>query len=114
MAWIRETLSKQQADEDLIWKVSSMHHPMFGLHIGDYKTIINDYLPLIQEANYDFYFNGHEHQLNYAHVPYTSEYVEQGPLNLESGCKKSIEWFPENGPEKDTRRFSQQQGESIH
>jgi hypothetical protein len=26
----------------------------------------------------------------------------------------SIEWFPENGPEKDTRKYSEYQGESIH
>ena len=61
MQWIKETLEEQSKDQKIIWKASSMHHPMFGLHYDDYQSIIDDYLPLIQQNNWDVYFNGHEH-----------------------------------------------------
>lgn len=45
-----------------------MHHMMFGLWYYDYGAIIEDFLPLMKNG-YDIFFNGHEHQLNYAYTP---------------------------------------------
>ena len=42
---------------------------MFGLHYLDYGAIIEELLPLLKKYNYDVYFNGHEHQINYAWTP---------------------------------------------
>jgi hypothetical protein len=115
MTWIRDTLQKQKADPNIIWKASSMHHPMFGLHYDDYETIIGDFLPLIQDAKYDVFFNGHEHLQNYAHHPYDGKFKEQGPFEkTDDSCMDTIEWFPENGPEKDTRFYEEMQYDSIH
>jgi hypothetical protein len=38
-----------------------MHHPMFGVFNDDYQSIIDHYLPLAQENQFDVFFNGHEH-----------------------------------------------------
>jgi len=46
-----------------------MHHPMFGAHYSDNQGIIDHFLPMALANDYDVYFNGHEHLLNYAHVP---------------------------------------------
>jgi len=66
MDWINETLTDQSADPNIIWKTTFMHHPMYGEHYHDNGGIINKFLPLIEQHNYDVYFNGHEHMMNYA------------------------------------------------
>ena len=50
-----------------------MHHPMYGEHYNDNGGIINKFLPMIEEHNYDAYFNGHEHMMNYAQIPMKEE-----------------------------------------
>ena len=45
---------------------------MFPLHYpeSDYAQIVNYFLPMIMDAGFDLYLDGHEHLLAYAHVPY--------------------------------------------
>jgi 3',5'-cyclic AMP phosphodiesterase CpdA len=73
MAWIKKTLLKQSEDPKIIWKTSYDHHPMYNMHYDDYPAIIEDFLPLLRKHKYDIYFGGHEHMLNHALVPETSE-----------------------------------------
>ena len=61
MEWIKKTMKEHSEDEKIVWKASNMHHPMFGLHYDDYKSIIEDFKPHLVEHGYDIYFNGHEH-----------------------------------------------------
>jgi len=46
---------------------------MYGEHYNDNGGIINKFLPMIEEHNYDAYFNGHEHMMNYAQIPMKEE-----------------------------------------
>ena len=68
MEWIKKTMEEQSNDDKIIWKASNMHHPMFGLHYPDYKSIIEDFMPLLEEHGYDIYFNGHEHFQAYGYT----------------------------------------------
>ena len=61
-----------------------MHHPMFALSYLDYQSIIVDFLPRMKEHNYDVFFAGHEHLMNYANIPtnkdplsFTTDYMTQ-------------------------------------
>jgi len=73
-----------------------MHHPMFGLHYDDYGSIIKDFLPIIDKYDFDVYFNGHEHLLNYATVDrnatFKSDFTEAPKAPVD--CNSSVEWFP--------------------
>ena len=97
MAWIKQELDAQSTRTDLVWKASAMHHPMFGAHFGDYKNIHEDFLPLIRQANFDVFFNGHEHLMNYANYDYdetmANNWVDQ-TLHNDSDCSSNNEWFP--------------------
>lgn len=59
-----------------------MHHPMFGIFYQDYHAIVNDFMPRIQEHNYDIFFNGHEHLNAYASLFRYEKLVE---LQYEDG-----------------------------
>lgn len=61
MNWIDEVMANYSSRSDVIWKASSMHHPLFALHYDDFGSIISDYLPKIDKGNFDIYFAGHEH-----------------------------------------------------
>jgi hypothetical protein len=66
MKWLDETMDKNSLDPNIIWKASSMHHPMFAVDIFDYDSIISDFLPRMKKHNFDVYFNGHEHASYYS------------------------------------------------
>ena len=51
----------------MLWKATVLHHPMWGKWYPDFPHIVLNYLPLLQEHNFDFYLNGHEHVISYAH-----------------------------------------------
>jgi len=78
MKWLDETMLRQSLNPEIIWKASSMHHPMFGVHYLDYDSIISDFLPRLKEANYDVYLNGHEHTMNYATTPHNLTLDDSG------------------------------------
>lgn len=112
MAWIKDTLKAQKEDDKVIWKASNMHHPMFALHYLDYSAIITDFLPLIQDAGYDIFFNGHEHLLNYGRPkkgasPFPVEQTE----NFGDNCTSHGEFFP-NGDT--SRKVVFNQGDDVH
>lgn len=69
MVWLNSTLNEQSADPSIVWKASTQHYPLFGMHYDDTEDIITTLMPLLKEHEYDVYFNGHEHQMNYAHAP---------------------------------------------
>jgi|APCry1669189241_1035207.scaffolds.fasta_scaffold82383_2 hypothetical protein len=62
MKWLDIKLEEIKNDDKIIWRASGMHHCMFGLHYEDYQAIIDDFLPKINNSNFDVFFNGHEHQ----------------------------------------------------
>lgn len=76
MQWLTKTMNRVGADKKVIWKASSMHHPMFGLHYLDYEAIINDFLPRMEANGYDVFLNGHEHLMNYARVETGVDYKQ--------------------------------------
>jgi hypothetical protein len=115
MAWIKDTLKAESADDKIIWKASAMHHPMFGLHYDDYQSIINDFLPLIKAANFDAFFNGHEHLQNYANTDskqFFTDFQLLGidPKDQKSNCSSSAEWFPQHGKEETERSIEFKKG----
>ena len=67
--WLDETLQAMAEDEKIVWRATVDHHPMFGLSIPDYETIIDHLLPGLRNANFDVYFTGHEHFVAYATTP---------------------------------------------
>jgi hypothetical protein len=69
MEWLNVTLAEQSADPSIVWKASTQHYPLFGMHYDDTEDIITTLMPLLKEHNFDVYFNGHEHQMNYAFAP---------------------------------------------
>lgn len=96
---MRKAMKKQDKDDKLIWKGSVMHHMMFGLHYTDYGAIIDEFLPLMKKHNYDLFFNGHEHQMNYAYTPtdIDLEYHKFQPEvyeTVETQCYDTVEVFP--------------------
>lgn len=68
--WINQTMIKWDADPTIVWKATVQHHPLFGKWYQDYQHLVTDYLPLLLQHKFDFYLNGHEHTLEYAHYPY--------------------------------------------
>ena len=118
MKWLKDTLKEQQSDEKVVWKASAMHHPMFGVHYTDNMHIQNDFMPLIKEFGFDAYFNGHEHMQNYAYFDFTESpspiprpHSDLGDID----CSVADEWFPQGGPEKETREVTyHQDGNRIH
>ena len=66
----------------------------------------------MKKYGYDVYFNGHEHQMNYAQVP--MEPNQWKPSHKDKDCKGDTEVFPQNGPEKESRAMTFKKGEIFH
>lgn len=125
MKWLDFTNKRNQNDPDIIWKASSMHHPMFGMFYQDYEAIIADFLPRMQRNSQDVYFNGHEHLLNYANIPaqvdvnqFTTPAAEQRSKIADDdhfyGCQDKSTWYPRGGAEAATRKAEFFKGEKFH
>jgi len=120
MEWIKKTMTEQSQDDKIVWKASSMHHPMFGMHYDDYNSIIDDFLPLMVENNYDVFFNGHEHLQNYAYHPLNAtDGGEASNVVLDddrdgTDCNSNKEWFPEGGDVQQTRKVDALKGDFVH
>ena len=69
--WINQTMQEWDKDESIVWRATALHHPMWGKWYPDFANIVSNYLPLLQEFNFDVYLNGHEHVLSYAYYPYS-------------------------------------------
>ncbi len=63
LKWLKQELAKPRRAP---WLVCVGHHPLFsnGPH-GDQKRLIADWLPLFKKHNVDFYFSGHDHELQH-------------------------------------------------
>ncbi len=63
MAWLKAELAKPRRAP---WLVAMGHHPLYSNgHHGDTKSLIDDWGPLFQEHGVDFYFCGHDHDLQH-------------------------------------------------
>ena len=62
-AWLKAELAKPRIAP---WLVCMGHHPLYsnGRH-GDTRALINDFGPLFQKHAVDFYFCGHDHDLQH-------------------------------------------------
>ncbi|CDW81744.1 acid phosphatase [Stylonychia lemnae] len=69
--WMKDTMNQWDDDSSIIWKATVQHHPLFGKWYQDYAHLVSDYMPLMLDHKFDFYFNGHEHTLEYANYPYS-------------------------------------------
>jgi tartrate-resistant acid phosphatase type 5 len=63
LAWLKDELAKPRTTP---WLIALGHHPLYsnGLH-GDTKALIAEWGPLFQEHGVDFYFCGHDHDLQH-------------------------------------------------
>jgi hypothetical protein len=63
LAWLQAELAKPRSAP---WLVVMGHHPLYsnGLH-GDTASLIADWGPLFQDHSVDFYFCGHDHDLQH-------------------------------------------------
>jgi len=119
--WINETMHRWEDDPSIVWKATTLHHPMWGKWYPDFANIVSNYLPLLQEFNFDLYFNGHEHVISYAHYNYTQvpkNYAHVPPqwMHYElSGyeCYQDLESFFGSASET-TRRIEFKKGEALH
>ena len=68
---MKDTMNDWDLDSSIVWKASVQHHPLFGKWYQDYNHLVTDYMPLFLDHKFDFYFNGHEHTLEYAFYPYS-------------------------------------------
>jgi hypothetical protein len=63
MAWLKAELAKPR---NAPWLLALGHHPLYSNgHHGDTKALIDDWGPLFQEHGVDFYFCGHDHDLQH-------------------------------------------------
>lgn len=69
-AWMTKTMDEWDANENIVWKATAQHHPLFGKWYHDYEHLVANNLPLMLQHRFDFYFNGHEHTLEHAFFPY--------------------------------------------
>lgn len=69
--WINETMLEWDKDEDMLWKATVLHHPMWGKWYPDFANIVLNFLPMLQDHKFDIYLNGHEHVISYAHYPFS-------------------------------------------
>jgi len=63
MKWLRAELAKPR---NAPWLIALGHHPLYsnGAH-GDMKSLIEEWGPLFQEHAVDFYFCGHDHDMQH-------------------------------------------------
>ena len=69
--WINETLKLWDKNESLLWRAVVLHHPMWGKWYPDFAPIVLNFLPILQEHNFDLYLCGHEHVISYASYLYS-------------------------------------------
>ena len=130
--WINDTMNKWEADEDMLWKATVLHHPMWGKWYPDFANIVLNYLPMLQDHKFDLYLNGHEHVISYAHyeysqIPNESNYQHayhdyfQAQLNTMHGsdettneyeCKSGQESF--FGRDPNNRSLRMKKGDALH
>jgi 3',5'-cyclic AMP phosphodiesterase CpdA len=62
-AWLRKQLKKPRTAP---WLIVLGHHPLYsnGVH-GDQEHLIEEWGPLFQKRRVDFYFAGHDHDLQH-------------------------------------------------
>lgn len=62
-AWLKAEIAKPRNTK---WLVVMAHHPLYtnGLH-GDNKALISEWDPLFRKHGVDFYFAGHDHDLQH-------------------------------------------------
>ena len=100
------------------------------MHYDDTETIVTNLMPLLKQHNYDVYFNGHEHLLNYAHAPddlfkeptYETEIISwyEKIMNLiydkdKKTCHNNFEFFPNLDPKDPSpRKAVFNQGDKLH
>mmetsp|Transcript_11171 Transcript_11171/g.18773 ORF Transcript_11171/g.18773 Transcript_11171/m.18773 type:complete len:385 (-) Transcript_11171:28-1182(-) len=114
MAWIKKTVAANRNDEKIVWRASNMHHPLFGLHYNDYQSLINDFLPVALQNDFDVYFNGHEHLMNYGFYDKTSLNPPREDIPSQTpDCNNSTEIFM-NGSDSKTRSVKTRQGERLN
>ena len=114
MEWIKKTAAANKVNEKIVWRASNMHHPLFGLHYNDYQSIIDDFLPVALENDFDVYFNGHEHLMNYGFYDVSGLATDrnEGPIQT-ADCNSSTELFM-NGADEATRSVTTRQGERLN
>lgn len=106
LKWVEDEMKKLKSDSKSIWKATTAHHPMWGIHESDIMHIADSLLPWMKDSKFDAYFAGHEHITNYAVSPdkvgeptqigETNHWVDS-VLDLIPGatsCKTHYEWFP--------------------
>ena len=129
--WINQTMLEWDQDEKMLWKATVLHHPIWGKWYPDFANIVLNYLPMLQEHDFDVYLNGHEHVISYAHYPYSqvpqeayhsvlADYFEaQIEADMQSDsvlsdykCEAGQESFFGHDPMVRTLRFKK--GEALH
>jgi tartrate-resistant acid phosphatase type 5 len=70
MKWLSQTLSTS----GLQWKIVVGHHPVYsvGKQHGNTPELIQQFKPLFNQTQTDFYICGHDHNLQYIAVPMDS------------------------------------------
>lgn len=46
-AWLEQVMKEWEHDDNLIWKASVQHHPMWGKWYPDFQHIVDNYLPML-------------------------------------------------------------------
>lgn len=66
LAWLTAELEKPRTSP---WLIAMAHHPLYsnGAH-GDTKALIRDWDPLFRKHQVDFYFCGHDHDLQHLEI----------------------------------------------
>ncbi len=63
LEWLKTELAKPRTTP---WLVAMGHHPLYNNgHHGPTKSLIEEWGPLFQKAGVDFYFCGHDHDLQH-------------------------------------------------
>jgi hypothetical protein len=113
-AWLENAMREQSKDKKSVWKASAMHHPMFSIDNMDYTSIIDSFLPLLKQFNFDAYLAGHEHLMTLAYPPqnieHSSPFVHNFGQKNDTDCHMNVEWFPAG---KTSRQITLNQGEKI-
>lgn len=45
--WINKTMTEWEQDPNIVWKATTLHHPMWGKWYPDFANIVSNYLPLL-------------------------------------------------------------------
>lgn len=80
--WIKQTMEEWDKDPNMIWKLTALHHPLWGKWYIDYVPLVKNYLPLLMKHKFDVFLCGHEHTTVHAFYPY--DQVSQHQIKEES------------------------------